>query len=150
MFQVQWIFKNKDHGKTSATASLGMITMWDVEGGLPQIDKYLYTSDNYIVAGALLAIGMVNCCVHNENDPAYALIYDKVNHDDPTVRIGAVMGLGLAYSGTCREEIEELLIPLVVDPDVSIELAGFAALSLGLVFTSTCHKECVEAISQVL
>ena len=39
---VHWIFKNKDHGKTSATASLGMITLWDVEGGLPQIDKYLY------------------------------------------------------------------------------------------------------------
>ena len=34
---LHWIFKNKDHGKTSATASLGMITMWDVEGGLPQV-----------------------------------------------------------------------------------------------------------------
>jgi 26S proteasome regulatory subunit N1 len=32
-----WIFKNKDHGKISATASVGMITMWDVEGGLPQV-----------------------------------------------------------------------------------------------------------------
>jgi 26S proteasome regulatory subunit N1 len=36
---VHWIFKNKDHGKTSATASLGLVTLWDVEGGLPQIDK---------------------------------------------------------------------------------------------------------------
>jgi 26S proteasome regulatory subunit N1 len=58
-----WIFKNKDHGKTSATASLGLITLWDVEGGLPQIDKYLYYPDPYVVSGALLAIGMVNCCV---------------------------------------------------------------------------------------
>ena len=32
-----WIFKNRDHGKTSATASVGLITMWDVEGGLPQV-----------------------------------------------------------------------------------------------------------------
>ena len=46
-----WIFKNREHGKTSATASIGMITMWDVEGGLPQIDKYLYSTDNYVVAG---------------------------------------------------------------------------------------------------
>ena len=38
-------------GKISATASIGMITMWDVEGGLPQIDKYLYSSDNHVVAG---------------------------------------------------------------------------------------------------
>lgn len=29
----------------------------------PQIDKYLYSSDPYVVAGALLAIGVVNCCV---------------------------------------------------------------------------------------
>jgi hypothetical protein len=36
---VHWIFKNKDHGKTSATASLGLISLWDVEGGLPLIDK---------------------------------------------------------------------------------------------------------------
>jgi len=43
----------QDHGKTSATASLGMITLWDVEGGLPQIDKYLYSRDNHVVAGIL-------------------------------------------------------------------------------------------------
>ena len=58
-----WIFKNKDHGKTSATASIGMVTLWDVEGGLPQIDKYLYSTDNQVVAGALLAIGILNSCV---------------------------------------------------------------------------------------
>lgn len=44
----------QDHGKTSATASLGMITLWDVEGGLPQIDKYLYSRDNHVVAGTTL------------------------------------------------------------------------------------------------
>ena len=64
-----WIFKNKDHGKTSATASLGLITLWDVEGGLPQIDKYLYYPDSSVVAGALLAIGMVNCCVQVRSGP---------------------------------------------------------------------------------
>lgn len=49
--RVHWIFKNKDQGKTAATASLGMITLWDIEGGLPQIDKYLYSKDNHVVAG---------------------------------------------------------------------------------------------------
>lgn len=93
---------------------------------------------------------MVNCCVHNENDPAYALIFEHVSHYDLTVRIGAVIGLGLAYAGTCRAEVEELLLPLVMDPDSNLELAGFAALSLGLVFSSTCRQECVEAISAVL
>lgn len=56
--QPAWIFRNRDHGKMSATASLGMITMWNVDGGLSEIDKYLYSNDNYVIAGALLAIGL--------------------------------------------------------------------------------------------
>ena len=43
-----WIYKNKEHGMMSATASLGMIMLWDVENGLTQIDKYLYSQDQYV------------------------------------------------------------------------------------------------------
>lgn len=41
----------------SATASLGMILQWNVDEGLSQIDKYLYSPDDYVKAGALLAVG---------------------------------------------------------------------------------------------
>ena len=54
---VHWIFKNKDQGKTAAAASLGLISLWDVEGGLPQIDKFLYSKDPHVVAGA-----PASCC----------------------------------------------------------------------------------------
>ena len=50
-------------------------------------------------AGALLAVGLLNCGVQHENDPAYALLYEFVEKPDATVRIGAIMGLGLAYAG---------------------------------------------------
>jgi hypothetical protein len=33
--------------------------------------RYLYSSDNAVVAGALLAIGLVSCGVQNENDPGW-------------------------------------------------------------------------------
>ncbi|ETE59186.1 26S proteasome non-ATPase regulatory subunit 2 [Ophiophagus hannah] len=56
----KWLYKNKDHGMLSAAASLGMILLWDVDGGLTQIDKYLYSSEDYIKSGALLACGIVN------------------------------------------------------------------------------------------
>lgn len=36
---------------------------------------------------------------------AYALLSDSVNKEDPTTRIGAIMGLGLAYAGSQREEV---------------------------------------------
>lgn len=147
---VHWIFKNKDHGKTAATASLGLISLWDVEGGLPAIDKYLYSTDQYVVAGALMAIGILSCCVQDENDPAFALICDHVGSGDPGVRAGAVLGLGLAYAGTRRQEVAELLAPLVVDTDAPMELSGFAALALGLVFCSSCEEGAVEAILTAL
>lgn len=45
-------------------------------------------------------------------------------------------------------QVGELLAPLVTDPDISIEVASFAAVALGLVFVATCHAESVEAILQ--
>ena len=50
-------------------------------------------------------MGILNCGVQHENDPAYALLYDFVDKPDATVRIGAIMGLGLAYAGTRKEEV---------------------------------------------
>lgn len=43
-----WIYKNKDHGMLSAAASVGAISLWDVDMGLTQIDKYLYSTDNNV------------------------------------------------------------------------------------------------------
>lgn len=43
-----WIYKTKEYGMTSATASLGMISLWDIEVGLTLIDKFMYSEDNNI------------------------------------------------------------------------------------------------------
>jgi 26S proteasome regulatory subunit N1 len=39
-----------------------------------QIDRFLYSTDNQVVAGALLAVGIVNSGVQDEVDPALALL----------------------------------------------------------------------------
>jgi 26S proteasome regulatory subunit N1 len=147
---VSWIFKNKDHGKMSAAASLGSVLLWDVEDGLPRVDNYLYSMEHQVVAGGLLAVGLINVNVRNDCDPAYGLLYESVNKENPSVRIGAIMGLGLAYAGTQKEEVQELLVPVVTDDSTPLDVAAFAALSLGLVFVGTCHEECVQAIVQAL
>jgi len=54
----EWLYKNKDHGMMSASASLGSILLWNVEEGLTQIDKFLYSSEDYVKAGAALAVGI--------------------------------------------------------------------------------------------
>lgn len=145
-----WIFKNKDHGKAAATASLGLISLWDVEGGLPTLDKYLYSKDPHVVAGALLGVGIVNSNIRDEYDPAFALLSEHVTAADTGVRLGAIMGLALAYAGTCRSEVRELLVPVVTDGDANIEVAGCAALALGLVFVGGSDEDAVGACLQAL
>ena len=44
----KWLAKYKDNGLFSATASLGLIVLWDVDGGLSLIDKYLYSTDDHV------------------------------------------------------------------------------------------------------
>jgi 26S proteasome regulatory subunit N1 len=146
----KWLYKNKEHGMLSATASLGLILLWDVDGGLCQIDKYLYSAEDYIKAGALLACGIVNCGVRNECDPALALLSDYVMHASPTMKIGAILGLGLAYAGTNRDDIIQLLHPVLQDEHVGLEVAGLAALACGLVSVGTGNPDVTSNILQCI
>lgn len=88
-----WIYKNKEHGMMSATASLGVIQLWGVDTGLPVIDKYLYSAEDHIVAGALLAIGLITSGVRNESEPALALLSEYVGGTAKAgVRAAAIVG----------------------------------------------------------
>ncbi|ORY78183.1 26S proteasome regulatory subunit rpn1 [Protomyces lactucae-debilis] len=141
-----WIYKTKDAGQTSATASIGLLTLWDVDAGLAHIDKYLYSDEEYIKAGALLAVGILSNGVHHESDPALALLAEPLESSSVRLRLNAMIALGLAYAGSQREDICELLLDTVTDTDISMELSAFAALSLGLVFAGSCHGEITSSI----
>ncbi|CAO2814489.1 unnamed protein product [Amaranthus hypochondriacus] len=141
-----WLFKNKEHGKTSAAASLGMILLWDVDSGLAQLDKYFHSTDNHVIAGALLGVGVVNCGIKNDCDPALALLADYVDKEDPAIRIGAIMGLGIAYANTQNEQIRLKLTLIFGDPKASLDVIAFTAMSLGLVFVGSCNEDVAQAI----
>ncbi|KAH0721485.1 hypothetical protein KY290_006786 [Solanum tuberosum] len=145
-----WLFKNKEHGKASAAASLGMILLWDVDSGLAQLDKYLHSTDTHVIAGALLGVGIVNCGIKNDLEPALALLSDYVRKDDPSIRIGAIMGLGLSYAGARNEEISSILIHILEDNKVSLDVIAFTAISLGLVYVGSCHHEIAQEIIYAL
>ena len=147
---VHWIFRNKGYGKMAAAASLGMVLLWDVEGGLPKVDRFLYASDHLVVSGALLAFGIIASGVTDEVDPAFAVLSEYVDNLDDHIKTGAIWGLGIAYAGRAKEEVKEALLPTIGDPDVSMELASLAALSAGLSYTGTSDGELVETILQAL
>lgn len=149
----KWLYKNKEHGMFSATASLGLILLWDVDGGLTPIDKYLYSTEDHIKAGALLACGIVNCGVRNEVDPALALLSDYVLHTNSTMRIGSILGLGLAYAGSNRADVIQLISPVFSSEKRSgstNEVLGIAALSLGMIAVGSCNAEVTETLTQII
>ncbi|KAF8463501.1 armadillo-type protein [Kalaharituber pfeilii] len=146
-----WVFKNKDQGMISATASIGMLMQWNVEPGLQAVDKYLYADDPQIKAGASLAIGLLNSGVRSDSDPAMALLCDSISmeNENPNIRKCAVMGLGLAYAGSLRADVMDLLLPIVSDTSLQMELSAMAALSLGLCFVGSSNGDISLAILQV-
>lgn len=134
----------------SATASIGLVLLWDVDGGLTQIDKYLYSPEDWIKSGALLACGIVNTGVRNECDPALALLSDYVLHSSNVMRLGAIFGLGLAYAGTDRKDVVSLLLPVFADAKSSMEVVGVAALACGLISVGSCNPEVTSTLLQTL
>lgn len=147
-----WVWKTKGEGMMSTVASLGTLLMWDIENGLDSIDRYTYASEPEISAGAMLAIGIMNSGVRIESEPTIALLgdADKLHHQNPLVRTACLMGLGLAYAGSNKEEVIELLMPIIVDSTQDMQISAMAALACGLIAIGTSHPEVSEAIVTTL
>ena len=142
----RWIYRNKDHGQMSAVASMGLLLLWDYRSGLTKIDPLIYVDNDYIKAGVYLAYGVVCSTVRPENEPALALLQDVVLHKKPLFRVGANMGLGLAYAGTANEVVGDLLLPVLEDEKSTMEVIGVTALALGQVYVGTCDGTVAEAL----
>ncbi|KAI0293986.1 26S proteasome regulatory complex non-ATPase subcomplex Rpn1 subunit [Russula brevipes] len=145
-----WIYKNKDHGMLSAAASLGLSLLWDTDIGLSHVDKYTYSSEEYIKAGAFLATGILNTGVRSDADAALALLGDHISNKSVPLRTSAIIGLGFAYAGSHREDILFMLLPLISDDEISMEIAALAALAVGLIFVGSENGEAALVILQTL
>ncbi|KAL8429313.1 hypothetical protein ACSSS7_006678 [Eimeria intestinalis] len=150
-----WLYKNKDRGLLSTTASLGALCLWNVDEALQQLDKHQYSSDVNIKAGALLGFGVSSCNVRHECDAALALLKDhleatEVTAETPLLKCAAVIGLGCAYAGSCREDVLELLTLAILDGSLPLECSAFASLSLGLCFIGSASADAAEAILTAL
>ena len=97
----------------AATASLGLILLWDVDGGLVQIDKYLYSTEDPIKAGALLACGIVNSGIKTDCDPALALLSDYVLHQTLLLRKGSTLGLGKSQNESSSLKMTRFAIEML-------------------------------------
>ncbi|KAJ1608575.1 proteasome regulatory subunit S2 (RPN1) [Cryptosporidium canis] len=189
-----WLYKNKDSGKMAVSASLGVINLWNIDEGLANIDKFQWSDDPFIKAGALIAFGLMSIRIKNDCDPSFALLSEYISSEEGhpiqesaeiskseggdvkmetaeeassgvdankitivktavpnyTIRMGAILGLGYSYIGTNREDILELLIPILMDPFSSLECSAISALSLGLIFSGSGNQNIIEAVLDLL
>ncbi|QUC16831.1 uncharacterized protein UV8b_01072 [Ustilaginoidea virens] len=147
-----WVWKTKADGMMSTVASMGTLLLWDIENGLDKIDRYTYSSEPEISAGAMLAIGIMNSGVRLDSDPALALLGDaeKLHHSNILIRTACIMGLGLSYAGSNKEDLLELLLPIINDSTQDMQIVAMAALSCGLIFVGSSHPEVTEAIVTAL
>ncbi len=93
-----------------------------------------FGSSNSIGNGVFYALESLS---HFVGMQACALLFDSVNKEDPTIRIGVIMGLGLAYPDTRKEEVRFISIFLVrwgkslkILCCVSVEATNEGSLSL--------------------
>jgi 26S proteasome regulatory subunit N1 len=137
-------------GKIAASASIGLIKMWDIDMGLTLVDKYLESDDMNVKVGAILAVGILNSGVRHESDPALALLSEHVESSHALSQTAAVIGLGIAYAGTQREEVVSILLPVAIDADVPMNTAALAALAIGQVMVGSCNADLASEIVQTM
>ena len=141
-----WLSSVKEEGLLAATASIGLINLWNNEESSNNLSDYFDLKDGWAKAGACVGIGIANSGVWSEIDPAKALLEENLESKEKVVKMGAAMGLGLAYAGTAREEFRTSLCPIITDFGIGTDTAGFAALSLGLIFVSKCDEEVIDTL----
>lgn len=151
-----WLFHHTGRGFTSATASLGLTMLWDVDN-LSALDKYTHSSDPYIFAGSLLAIGTLNATVRSDADPALGLILDALENSPfqgtgshPIIPACGCLGIGLAYAGTARDDVAEVLAAYFEDPQQPVEVRVVAALAVGLVFAGSANGDVLSRLCDTL
>src|SRR5271169_6750452 len=93
---------------------------------------------------------MINSTVHNENDPAIAILAEFIESDKPLLRATSIMGLGIAYTASNREDLKDLFLPIISDTSIDLQLSGMAAVALGQIFIGQGAKSDNEIASTML
>jgi len=79
------------------------------------------------------------------------LLYHRNNPTKhPSTPLNHYFHTGLAYGGAQRDEVKELLEPLIGNTDSNILECSMAALSLALVYVGTCNDDIGSVILQRL
>eukprot|EP01126_Amoeba_proteus_P027757 TRINITY_DN2749_c0_g1_i1.p1 TRINITY_DN2749_c0_g1~~TRINITY_DN2749_c0_g1_i1.p1 ORF type:complete len:551 (-),score=124.47 TRINITY_DN2749_c0_g1_i1:438-2090(-) len=131
-----WLFKNRDHGRISTLASLGMIHLWDNATGVNELEKYSGLKADAIEAGIMLGIGIANANIRDSFNVALSYAENNIISPSSLVKQCTALALGFAYAGTSHcSSVRALLERSYEEGTPGIELQAHIALALGTTFT---------------
>eukprot|EP01091_Cochliopodium_minus_P015174 TRINITY_DN5319_c0_g1_i1.p1 TRINITY_DN5319_c0_g1~~TRINITY_DN5319_c0_g1_i1.p1 ORF type:complete len:870 (-),score=290.39 TRINITY_DN5319_c0_g1_i1:73-2682(-) len=143
----KWVYKHKDEGQLCAVASLGLIHLWDNDTGCDALNPFSYTDNNFVKAGMLLGVGIVNNKIRDPYERAMGLLTENIGKENADIiRIASIYGLGIAYAGTGNKDVTDLLLPILEENDSNMSIISFAALSLGLINVASANNDIVDAL----
>ncbi|BEJ12927.1 hypothetical protein CspHIS471_0301010 [Cutaneotrichosporon sp. HIS471] len=145
-----FIYKQKDRGMLSGAASIGMSLLWDHDGGIDYIDKYTYSPEEDIKAGAYLAIGVLYANTRSNPDMAWALLEDHVDNPSSLIKIATMNGIGIAYAGSERPGLAEKFLPYIAEESTPIDIAANAALNMAFAFVGSGNGDIASTILQTM
>ena len=98
----KWLYKNKGYGMMSATASLGLVLLWDVKGGLTQIDKFLYSTEDYIKVCHPSLVLILLTPYPYPSSSSFSPTLSSPSHSPPP-QSGALLACGVVNCGVRNE-----------------------------------------------
>eukprot|EP01126_Amoeba_proteus_P027761 TRINITY_DN2749_c0_g2_i2.p1 TRINITY_DN2749_c0_g2~~TRINITY_DN2749_c0_g2_i2.p1 ORF type:complete len:727 (+),score=165.99 TRINITY_DN2749_c0_g2_i2:244-2181(+) len=146
-----WLFKNRDHGRISTLASLGMIHLWDNATGVNELEKYSGLKADAIEAGIMLGIGIANANIRDSFNVALSYAENNIISPSSLVKQCTALALGFAYAGTSHcSSVRALLERSYEEGTPGIELQAHIALALGLVNVGTSDADLTELFVNTL
>jgi len=70
----------------------------------------------------------------------------ELDAKDALMKAAAVLGLGIAYAASAREDVMEVLTPLICEDSQTFEVVSLTCLSLGLVCMGTANGDVSESL----
>ena len=156
----EWWQRQKGNGMTAAAAGHALLNLWDYEA-LNEAERFTSASDAEVRAGGVLGYGIIPCCIASEDDASIGMLDEYIAGEaaagkSHAERCAGLQALGLAYAGSGRMDVAEMLLPYVEDLGADMktrldcDLVCNAAFSLGMVLAGTADDEAANALQTVL
>ena len=146
-----YVLKGKSTLQMTSAALMGLLHLWrpmDIE----QFTSFIGSDSMYVRGGSLLGIGTSSFGVTSEVDFVNVFLMDKLDAESSsTERKLSLLGIGIAYAGTKKSEIKDILIPILNNVDtLGLETAAHACLALGLIYQGSMDADIVGEIVSLI